>query len=498
MNAFDYFFEYSKSLSRSFVLGPSEEISFTRLFRDSLKIANYLKGEIGENNEILLISSNSIYFIQVYLGVIKSGNICIPINPAIEQANAEHIINTTGCKILFASDEVKQVSENFEGKIIRESDLDEILLAEDFMSDILDDFDEERIAVILFTSGSTNTPKGVMLSHLNITSNTNSIIEYLKLSETDILEVVLPFYYCYGLSLLHTHLKVGGSIVLVNNFIFLGSVLENLRKFKCTGFAGVPSHFQILLRKSTTFFETQFPDLKYVTQAGGKLHDVFINEFRDAFPNINFFVMYGQTEATARLAYLHPKFLGEKLGSVGKGIPGVRLDIFDDRNFPVEVGEIGELVAKGKNIMKGYYEDPDSTKEVLKDGWLFTGDLAKKDQDGFIYLVGRKKEIIKVGGRRVSPKEIEEVILSVREVIDCTVEGIYDELLGEGIKASVIIKEGCERANLKEEILEVCYKNLSKFKIPQLICFENNLNLNSAGKKVKIAVSPKSQNYGTI
>jgi long-chain acyl-CoA synthetase len=129
-------------------------------------------------------------------------------------------------------------------------------------------FDMNRVAEIIFTSGSTGEPKGVMISHQNICANTDSIIEYLKLTEKDIISVVLPFYYCYGLSLLHTHLKVGGSIVMNNSFMFLGTVISDLRKFKCTGFAGVPSHYQILLKKSQTFKETEFPDLRYVTQAG--------------------------------------------------------------------------------------------------------------------------------------------------------------------------------------------------------------------------------------
>lgn len=486
MNAFDYFFSYSKNLTKDFVLGPAEAISFQQLFNDSLKIAAYLKGKVGENKEILLISSNSVFFIKVYLGVIKSGNICIPINPTIEQSNLDYIIGVTGSQMLFVADEIKQVLDCSAINIITEAGLKEILFSQHIPNKIFNEnFDIARTAVILFTSGSTSSPKGVMLSHLNISSNTNSIIEYLGLNEKDVIGVVLPFYYCYGLSLLHTHLKVGGSLVLINDFIFLGSVINNLIRYKCTGFAGVPSHFQILLRKSATFSTTKFPDLKYVTQAGGKLHDVFIGEFKKAFTDTAFFVMYGQTEATARLAYLPPEMAGKKVGSIGKAIPGVILEILNENQDPVKIGEVGEIVAKGDNIMKGYYKDPDATREALRYGWLFTGDLAKMDGDGYFYLIGRKKEIIKVGGRRVSPKEIEEVILTVPEVIDCTIEGIYDEILGEGIKATVVIRMECDESNLKDKILSVCGKRLSLFKIPQVIAFESSVKVNTAGKKVK-------------
>ena len=486
MNAFDYFFSYSKNLNKNFVLGPKEEASFDQIYNDSLKIASYLKTEIGENHHILLISHNSVFFIKAYLGIIKSGNICIPVNPAIEQTNLDYILKTTNCRKVFLADKINLSLNIPDANIIRESDLTGTLGFQNLIGDLsAENFDETRPAEILFTSGSTDFPKGVILTHLNICSNTESIIKYLNLTSEDIIGVVLPFYYCYGLSLLHTHLRTGGSIVLNSNFIFLGSVINDLKKYRCTGFAGVPSHFQILLRKSQTFTTTEFPDLRYVTQAGGKLHDVFIKEFQESFPRITFFVMYGQTEATARLAYLPPEWLGEKMGSIGIEIPGVTLKVLNAQNLPVKEGEVGEIVAKGDNIMKGYYNDPEATQLALKDGWLFTGDLAKRDKDGFIYLVGRKKEIIKVGGRRVSPKEIEEVILSVHEVIDCTVEGIFDEILGEGIKASVVLKEGCDRLDIKEKILKMCKKKLSLFKIPQIICFENMINMNSAGKKMK-------------
>jgi acyl-CoA synthetase (AMP-forming)/AMP-acid ligase II len=219
-------------------------------------------------------------------------------------------------------------------------------------------------------------------------------------------------------------------------------VISDLKKYRCTGFSGVPSHFQILIRKSKSFTKTDFPDLKYVTQAGGKLHDAFIREFVTAFPDKQFFVMYGQTEATARLSYLPPELVMEKIGSIGKGIPGVKLEVFNKNDTPVKIGEVGEIVARGDNVMIGYLNDPEGNKLTLQNAWLHTGDMAKKDKDGFIYLVARKKEIIKVGGKRISPKEIEEVIVSVPEVVDCTIEGIYDELLGEAIKAIVVLKDG--------------------------------------------------------
>ena len=346
-----------------------------------------------------------------------------------------------------------------------------------------ENFSSEKSAQIIFTSGTTGVPKGVVLSHRNLIANTTSIIQYLKLTENDIIEVVLPFYYCYGLSLLHTHLRVGGSLVLNNNFIFLSTVINDLNKYKCTGFAGVPSHFQILLRHSNGFKNMHFPFLRYVTQAGGKLHASFIDEFLQTFPEIDFYVMYGQTEATARLSYLEPKLLRSKLGSIGKAIPGVELNIVDENGKLTKAGETGEIIAKGDNIMAGYYKDDFATKNTVKDGWLYTGDIGTIDEDGYIYLTARKKEFLKISGKRVSPKEIEEVIVSFPGVIDCTIESVEDEITGEAVKAMVVITESKEGKITIENLKSYCAEKLAIHKVPKYIELTKELRFTATGKK---------------
>jgi len=485
MNVFDYIFESTCNLEKDFLLGSKERISFKKLYNDSLKVASYLKKTVGENQNVLLISPNSVFFMTAYLGILKSGNVCIPLNFAIEQSNLDYILNKTESTNVFITKSLKpKINFNEEVQLIDEEESLRIIDDQNIIN-FNSGFDEDRLAEIIFTSGSTGEPKGVMISHKNILANTSSIIEYLNLDSNDIMCVVLPFFYCYGLSLLHTHLKVGGSIVLNNNFIFLGTVINDLKNYKCTGFAGVPSHFQILLKKSQTFKTTDFPDLKYVTQAGGKLHAVFIQDFVKYFPKINFYVMYGQTEATARLTYLPPELIKTKDTSIGKAIPGVNLKVVNEKGELVGLDEEGELLAKGDNIMLGYYKDKIGTKKALKNNWLHTGDMAKVDEDGYFYLVARKKEIIKVGGKRVSPKEIEEVILSVPEVVDCTITGVEDDLLGEAIQATLVLNNKIDEDLMKEKILRACSQNLSHYKIPQRILFETSIKMSSTGKKVK-------------
>lgn len=485
MNVFDYLFETTQHLEKDFVLGPKETISFKKLHEDSLKIASYLKVNVGQNQNVVLISPNSVFFITVYLGILKSGNVCVPLNFSIEQDNLDFIIEATNCRNVFMADTL-QSKQQLGNKVnlIDEDHFNEIINKQELV--LFDpDIDKSSLAEIVYTSGSTGLPKGVMISHQNIIANTQSIIEYLSLTSKDIMQVVLPFFYCYGLSLLHTHLRVGGSIVLNNSFIFIGSVINDLKRYRCTGFAGVPSHYQILLKKSQSFKTTDFPDLRYVTQAGGKLHDVFIDEFIDTFPKIAFFVMYGQTEATARLSYLPPHMVSVKKGSIGKGIPGVSLRVVNEKGEEVSIGEEGELMAKGDNIMIGYYNEPEETSKTIINGWLHTGDIAEFDQDGYLYLKARKKEIIKVGGKRVSPKEIEEVILCVPQVVDCTVTGIDDDVLGESILATIVLDNPKDEAQMREVILSKCAEKLSIYKVPQKIVFENSISMSPTGKKIK-------------
>ena len=483
MNAFNYFFERTSASEDLFLVGK-ENASFKQLYSSSLQLATYLKKEYGQGRNVLLLSVNNLFFLTAYFAIIKSGNVCIPLDPNIEKENFDYIFDLTKPVLSFMTRDIerKLITDPVNGFF---PDTLDNYKRPDIISGEKDEFNEESCAEIIFTSGSTGVPKGVMISHKNLIANTESIIKYLNLTNHDRMLVVLPFYYCYGLSLLHTHLRVGGSIVFNNSFIFLGGIIRDLLEYRCTGFAGVPSHYQILLRKSDNFKNTKFPDLKYVTQAGGKLATIFIDEFRNSFPDVKFIVMYGQTEATARLSYLPPDLYEEKKGSMGKGIPDVELKVVNEKGRLIKPGEIGEVIARGENIMLGYFSDEEGTNNAIRNGWLYTGDLGTVDKDGFIYLTARKKEIIKVGGKRISPKEIEAVVLELPEVVDCTVEGIEDELLGEALKAIIVIRSENEKEAMLNKIKQHCASNLSLYKVPKIFELKEQLVISPTGKRIK-------------
>jgi acyl-CoA synthetase (AMP-forming)/AMP-acid ligase II len=339
---------------------------------------------------------------------------------------------------------------------------------------------EQDIASIVYTSGSTGQPRGAVLSHLNIISNVGSIVAYLGLTPADRIMVVLPFHYIYGKSLLNTHFAVGGSVVIDNRFVYPAAVLQTMREQSVTGFAGVPSTFTILLNRAL-LKGPAFPSLRYVTQAGGAMAPAVQKEVAKAFAPAQLFIMYGATEASARLSYLDPADLPRKWGSIGKGIPGVDLFVADENGRPLAPGQEGEIVARGPNIMQGYWGRPEETRRVLRNGLYFTGDIGRTDDEGFLFIVGRTWEMIKVGGNRVSAKEIEEALYEHPAVAEAAVIGVPDDLLGEVPKAFLVLKTGASPCS-DEHIKEFLTGRLASYKIPKSVEFREGLPKNEAGK----------------
>ena len=340
----------------------------------------------------------------------------------------------------------------------------------------------EDPALILYTSGSTGRPRGVVQTHRNVDANTRSIVEYLDLGPEDRALVLLPLYYCYGRSVLQTHLHVGGSLFLDSRFAFPRVVMESLAGEGCTGFAGVPLTFEIL-RRQVDVRAMRFPRLRYLTQAGGAMAPDTIDWTRHAFAPARLFVMYGQTEATARLSYLPPERAEDKRGSIGIPIPGVELAVVDEHGRKLPPGEIGHLVARGANVTPGYLDDPEGTASILHDGWLWTGDLARRDADGFHFHEGRSKEILKVGGHRVSPAAIEQVIQRFPGMLDAAVVGEPDPLLGETPVAYVVPAPGHEPTDA--DLRRHCRDHLPPYQVPARFERVAALPRNESGKLLR-------------
>ena len=468
---------------------------------------NYLIGRgVRRGDRVALLFRNSVDYIIAYFGILKAGAVAVSLSTESRFEQLEYLLRHSD-SIAVAADTkymryllpaLREVSsattivlnKKFSGDL---TGLDDREVT--YLPDLLTEGDERQpivrgidldLAEIVYTSGSTGEPKGVMLTHLNLSANMHSIAQYLQLGAEDRQMVVLPFYYIYGKSLLLSHFLAGGSLVVDNRFMYPNTVLETMRDMKVTGFAGVPSTYAILLNRSAAESMT-FPALRYLTQAGGAMAPSLQIRVAEVFSPAKLYIMYGATEAAPRLSYLHPDMLERKTGSIGLPVPNVELQIHDENGNIAPTGETGEIVARGSNIMAGYWKDQDGTVEAVRNGFYYTGDLGKQDKEGYFYVVGRSRDIIKVKGFRVSTREIEDAILEHECVHEAAVTGVDDPLFGEAPKAYIVLKDGWF---LDADELETYLKEkLPVFKIPKYIVFKKSLPKSGAGKILKNELS---------
>ncbi len=472
---------------RAAVLRGPQVVTYRQLSALVQRLAGtFLSWDMQKGDRVGLWSENSPFFVAAYLAVIRAGLVVVPFQTDSTRETFNRIAREAGLRALLGS-------RRFSSRLIPWAhDLGLLFFSEVHLATLPEPtavaFPEidpvHDLAALMFTSGSTGIPKGVMVTHRNLEANTRDIVRYMGLTRTDRVMVILPFHYCFGLSLLHTHLMAGASLVLNNQFLYPEAILEDMLAKDCTGLAGVPATFQILLRKSR-FKQMRFPALRWFQQAGGKLHDPFIKEIIQTFPRVQYFLMYGQTEATARLSFLPPERLADKLGSIGRGLSSTRLEVLKSDGCPVNPGsdDVGEIVATGDNITLGYWNDPVETAKFFKNGKLYTGDLARVDADGFIYIVERDREMIKSGGNRVSAKEVENVIAELPAVIEVAVIGVPHELLGEAIKAFVVVAPTAVLT--ADQVINHCRHRLPATKCPESVQFLPALPHNSSGKVTK-------------
>jgi long-chain acyl-CoA synthetase len=487
-----------KVASREALATLEETYTYGDLRLAATDVAKYLVREGGvKGDRALLVSENGFFWVAAYLGILRAGLVCVPLPPSISPQDLDQILGTTESRFAFLQSSVAHKHKDRFGQIDVVTDkastspngiyppvsLKQVPESVRSVQCSFPSVEAVDLAALMFTSGSAGKPQGVMVSHGNIIANTESVIEYLKLTDSDRMMTVLPFHYCFGTSLLHTHLRVGGSLVVDQRFLYPETILQVMLETECTGFAGVPSHFQILLRNSSLRKKT-FPHLRYVQQAGGHLAPMFIRELREALPGTQIFVMYGQTEATARLSYLPPERLDQKLGSIGKGIPDVKLCVVDESGNDVGPEQVGEIVAEGENVALGYWRAPEATAATFRNGRLHTGDMATVDKDGYIYIVDRAKDFLKIGGKRISCRQIEDQLLECDELLEAAVVGIPDEILGEAVKAFVVPHTpNCN--GLRETLYRFCRENMPPDLVPKDIALVQALPKNSAGKVLK-------------
>jgi len=300
---------------------------------------------------------------------------------------------------------------------------------------------ENDLAALMPTSGSTGVPRLVMVSHGNLTSNTEAIIRSQNLGTAERAMLIMPISYCFGASVLHTHLYQGGGVVFDSRFMFPDRVLHAISTHGCTTFAGVPIIYNILLRRSN-LKSIPLAGLRRFLQAGGALAAENVREMREVVPTAEFFVMYGQTEATARISCLPAERLADKLGSAGLPLDDLEARIVDAEGRELPLGETGEIQVRGPSVCLGYLNDAESTERKFGGGWLRTGDFARLDEDGYLWIKGRTDDFIKIRGVRVSVGEVEAKVGAMAGVSECAAVGVKHPEAGEALALLVVADHG--------------------------------------------------------
>ncbi len=347
------------------------------------------------------------------------------------------------------------------------------------------------LAALIYTSGSTGEPKGVMLTHRNMLTAATSISAYLQVQEDEVILGVLPLSFDYGLYQMIMAFRQGARLVLERSFAFPTQVLDLVVSEGVTGFPGVPTIFAIM-GEMKTLPEYDFSRIRYVTNTAAALHVKHIKMLRRIFPDARVYSMYGLTECK-RCTYLPPEDIDRKPESVGVAIPNTELWIVDEDGKRVGPGVVGQLVIRGATVMRGYWEKPEETAKKLRPGplpgeqVLYTGDSCRLDEEGYLYFVGRMDDIIKSRGEKVAPKEVENALVDVPGVKEAAVVGVADEVLGQAVKAFVVLEAGV-RLDPRDLVRE-CQKRLESFMVPKEIVIVPELPKTTSGKIKKTGLA---------
>jgi len=445
---------------------------------------------VEPGSRVALLVRNSPHYVASYFGVIAAGCVAVPLNVQERASVLSRQIEHAGCSAVIADPQHPEWSAlstaiASAAPLLLTLDLQTATSGDAFCGALnvnsessLPDLQGDEPAMMIYTSGTTSRPKGVLLSNGALVANARAIAAYLQITAHDKVLCGLPFHFSYGSSVLNSNLIAGAQLLLEDNFAFPQQTLKRMQEEGVTGFPGVPSTFALLLGRCQ-LSDFDLGQLRYITQAGGSMPRAQIEKLRQQLPHTQVFIMYGQTEATARLSYLSPEHLEDKLGSVGMPLPGVEIQIRSE-GAVLPAGDVGEICARGPNIMLGYWREPELTAQVLRDGWLHTGDLGHLDDDGFLFIDGRAVEMIKVGAFRVSPQEVEEVLATYPGVEEVAVTGVADEVLGQSIKAVIVLREGAppDLRGVKAH----CRQHLASYKVPKVVEFAAALPRTSSGK----------------
>ncbi len=491
--------------SKTALICGDRRMTYRELEEQANRLAHSMLSEgIQRGDRVAVYLDNTVEAVVSIFAILKAGAVFLVVNPTTKTDKLLYILNNCRAKgIVLPVAKFGEVQE----KLGQAAHLQCVWLAGEGdvsglesskrllgLSRVLEDLRVPALpprkkcinidlAALIYTSGSTGRPKGVMLTHLNIVSAATSITSYLENTPDDIIINLLPLAFDYGLYQVLMAFKMGAAIILEKSFAYPHAVLQTIIREKVTGLPIVPTISAILLQLDLAAYK--FPSLRYISNTAAALPTDHIQKLRKLFPHVTIFSMYGLTECK-RVSYLPPDQLDIRPTSVGRGMPNEEVYVVDENGQRVPPNVVGELVVRGANVMKGYWELPAETAERLRPGplpnemVLYTGDLFRMDEEGYLYFFGRKDDIIKTRGEKVSPKEVEDVLYALPGIAEAAVIGMADEVLGQSIRAVVTLREGAQLT--EKEVLRHCAERLENFMVPQSVDFVPSLPKTGTGK----------------
>ena len=474
--------------AKSAVVAEEASRTYAELRDDALRLARVLQEQgLERGDRVALFLDNTIELPTAIFATLAAGGVFMVVNPQTKADKLAYMLRDSEASVLIGDDALMNIAaEAGDGlatvkTTISTRELPELLRAAEPEPRNVGTIPSD-LAALIYTSGSTGQPKGVMMTHQAMVFTAGSVAEYLRLGEDDRILNVLPLAFDYGLYQLLMAMRIGGTLVLERSFAFPAKTLKRIDEEEVTVFPGVPTVFATLLSTKT---RTPHPSVRRVTNTAAGLPPSFHDGLHELFPNALIFRMYGLTECK-RVSYLEPELVDEKPTSVGRPIPGTEAFVLDEEGRPVEPGETGILYVRGPHVMAGYWNLPEQTAHMLKEGpvpgerMLCTHDHFTIDKDGFLYFVGRTDDIIKTRGEKVSPLEVENALHAIPGVSQAAVIGVPDQVLGEAIQAYVVLDEGAELT--EQEIIRACRERLENFMVPRDIVLLDELPQTDTGK----------------
>ncbi len=483
------------------IASEGNRLTYQKLNEEANRLANALiKLGIKKGDRVLLMAHNDHHFVIAYFAILKSGGVVVPVNTFFRGDELKFILNHSGASmaIIFNhyEERLSEIKEDLphlkniisfgpsgHGAMVWDE-----LRTEQRAENIGRYSEPEDTAAIIYTSGTTGRPKGAMLTHFNLTSNIASIIHAFGSTKPEVMLCVLPLFHAFGATVCMLFpLSIGSKVVILNHFR-PHEVLHDIAREKVTIFAGVPAMYAMLSHvEDTCGLDLSF--WRLAISGGAALPLEIMKRFEEKF-HILIYEGDGPTECSP-VTSTNPIGGKRKPGSIGLPIKGVEMRIVDENGNPLPAEHIGEIAVKGPNVMKGYYKDPEATKEAIREGWFYTGDMGKVDEEGYFYILDRKKDMVNVGGFNVYPREVEEVIYAHPNIKEAAVIAAPDRkgLRGEIPKAFIVLKDGAQMT--AHDLIEFCHKKLAGFKVPREIEFCESLPKTASGKIQKRVLKEK-------